>query len=260
MRKDRKYMLGGVASMLLRRLNSFFGYTEELDSPQISSDAQNLKSIFEEIYKETIVPLFKERGFRRKGQNFIRVTNDITQAANLQKSRWNHSESVRFTFNIGIYNENINKVSYNTEKSIEFPNVTDCFFQDRLGTYTHKKDFWHEITPKTDISKLKNDLSHDLQLLFQLFEDYTSLESMKSFIDNERQISPSTKIIFFMETGQKERALQLLNTLIPKSTSGTIIFPNGSSQTTNSEPKLNQYYIDRLKDLATYYSFDQNAH
>src|SRR5690606_25302029 len=49
----------------------------------------NLKNDFDEICKGTIIPFFKELGFKKKTLHFSRQINDITQCFNVQKSQWN---------------------------------------------------------------------------------------------------------------------------------------------------------------------------
>jgi len=265
-KKRHKYMLDRIASKIRGWLNIEFGHAVKLNPPIIPVNTENLKSLFEEIYKETVLPLFKKQGFKRKGQNFMRTINDVTQTVNLQKSRWNHVESLSFTFNIGVYNAEIQKVYSTIQKQIEFPNVTDSFFQDRLGTFSHKEDYWYELTPKTDKLAFINDLKYDLEtFLFEMFNQHNSWRSMEFFVTEEENYNgfnlfPYRKIIFFMEIDQTDKAIKLLQqeykeSLIPKSSILTTNFPD-NSQTKISEPSLNQRYINSLKELASHYSLD----
>ena len=144
---------------------------------------ENLKTDFDTIFKDVIIPFFKELGFKRKAQNFVRQTNDIVQCFNVQKNQWNsYFESLSFTFNFGFYNEEIRTLSWGREIPTNFPKTTDCFIQDRLGTYSHKRDHWYQLSKRADRDEVAEEVKNDLEKhLKPIFERYKSLDDLKDF-------------------------------------------------------------------------------
>ena len=150
-----------------------------------------LKIEFEEICKWTIIPFFKDFGFKRKTLNFARNTNDITQCFNVQKSQWNSFDSLKFTFNFGFYNSDVSSIMADKEIHLEFPKTYDCFIQNRLGIFSHNTDHWYTLSENIEAKKTAEQINKDLEeYLKPMFENYTSLENLKLLIDkNEKYIS-----------------------------------------------------------------------
>src|ERR1700752_3619470 len=88
---------------------------------------------FEDVMKDVISPIFKRMKFRKRNSNFNKTTNDIVQVFNVQKSQWNHSDRVSFTFNLGFFNEQLHRIARNKESVPEFIREYDCFLSERLG-------------------------------------------------------------------------------------------------------------------------------
>ena len=153
--------------------------------------ADNLKSDFDIILKGTIVPFFKKHGFKRKAQNFFRQTNDIAQCFNVQRSQWNsYHDDMSFTFNLGFYNQNIRNISWDKDDKIEFPKTTDCFIQDRLGTYSHKRDHWYVIKKTISLTQTAQQIQNDLDnFLLPLFEKYKSLNDLATLMNQNEKFT-----------------------------------------------------------------------
>lgn len=226
--------------------------------------ADNLKTDFDEIFKGIVVPFFKDLGFKRKTQHFARPTNDITQCFNVQKSQWNsYYDSLSFTFNLGFYNETIRTLSWGQEIPTDFPKTTDCFIQDRLGTY-HKRDHWYELSKRVDRNKVAEHVKSDLEkYLKPLFEDYKSLDDLKQFAEKNTGfiLSPYSHIVFLMTTNQIDKGKQLIKeqykiALTPQVTTQTINYPDGRSEVKTSKPYINQHYVDGIERLAKHYAVE----
>ena len=226
---------------------------------------ENLKTDFDEIFKGVIIPFFKELGFKRKTQHFARQTNDITQCFNVQKSQWNsYHDSLSFTFNLGFYNEEIRTLSWGQEIPTDFPKTTDCFIQDRLGTYSHKHDNWYEISKRVDRNKVAERVKSDLEkYLKPLFDDYKSLSDLKQFSERNTGylLSPYGQIVFLMMTGQIEKGKQFMKeqykiALTPQTTTLIINSPDGKSEVITSKPYINQSYVDNIERLAKHYDIE----
>jgi hypothetical protein len=224
----------------------------------------NLKTDFDEICKGTIIPFFKEFGFKRKTLHFARQINDITQCFDVQKSQWNsYHDSVTFTFNFGFYNAEISTIIGDKESQLEFPKTYDCFIQNRLGTFSHNRDHWYTLSKNIEATKTAKQIKTDLEkYLKPMFENYTSLEKLKLFLDKDEKyisstLSPYYLIAFYMLTDQLDKGRQTIKdhykkALIPQTLTDTIILPDGTRKE-KVRTNVNQYYIDGIKKLAEKY-------
>ena len=227
----------------------------------------NLKIDFDEICKGTIIPFFKEFGFKKKATHFTRKINDITQCFNIQKSQWNsYYDNVTFTFNFGFYNADISSIVADKETQNEFPKTYDCFIQNRLGTFSHKRDHWYTLSKNIDVKKTAEQIKNDLEkYLKPMFDNYTSLDTLKSLIENDKNyisptLSPYYLIAFYMLTDQREKGQKSIiehytKALKPQTVTETIIFPDGTRQE-KVKPYINHYYIDGIRKLANRYNVE----
>lgn len=228
-------------------------------------EPRNLKTDFDEIFKEAIIPFFKELGFRRKAQHFARQTNDITQCVNVQRSQWNsYLDHVSFTFNIGFFNEDVGRVSGWENNYISFPQTTDCFISDRLGHYSHGLDHWYELTTHVEKDEIMSQVKYDLNTyLSPLFEKYQSISdfAIAAEMNSRLILSPYIQIILLMMTGQTEKGALLIIeqykiALTPRASTHTTIYPDGRSGVTTSKPRINQHYTESLERLAKHYGIE----
>jgi hypothetical protein len=229
-----------------------------------SMETVDLKTHFDIICKETIIPFFKEIGFKKKSLHFSKQTNDITQCFNVQKSQWNsYNDSLMFTFNFGFYNSEITSIITDKEVQNDFPKTYDCFIQNRLGTFSHNRDHWYTIARNIDPYKTAKEIKSDLEkYLNPIFENYTSIETLKQFIEkDEKYISPTLSpyylIAFYMLTDQKEKGRKTIlehyqSALKPQTVTDTIVLPDGTRQE-KVKTYINQFYIDGIKKLADRY-------
>lgn len=236
----------------------------KLPTDKSSMEIADLKKHFDFISKETIIPFFKENGFKRKSLHFSKQTNDITQCFNVQKSQWNsYNDSVTFTFNFGFYNSDITSIITDKEVQNDFPKTYDCFIQNRLGTFSHNRDHWYTIARNIDQYKTAEQIKSDLEkYLKPIFESYTSLETLKQFIEkDERYISPTLSpyylIAFYMLTDQKEKGRRTIlehyqSAFKPQTVTNIVVLPDGTRQE-KVKTYINQYYIDGIKKLADRY-------
>lgn len=256
----------------MRLLSKLFGSKQTLNTEienklptdKSSMEIVDLKKHFDFICKETIIPFFKENNFKRKSLHFSKQTNDIVQCFNVQKSQWNsYNDSVTFTFNFGFYNSDITSIITDNEVQNDFPKTYDCFIENRLGTFSHNRDHWYTIARNIDPYKTAEQIKSDLEKnLKPIFENYTSLETLKQFIEkDEKYISPTLSpyylIAFYMLTDQKAKGCETIvehyqSALKPQTVTDTIVLPDGTRQE-KVKTYTNQYYIDGIKKLADKY-------
>lgn len=228
----------------------------------------NLKQHFDNILKLTIAPALKEMGFKKKGQHFSRQVNDIYQCFNIQKSKWNsYNESLSFTFNIGFYSELLNKILRGSGAQTDFPNTTDCFIQGRLGSISHSRDHWYELSNRIKFESVNAAVKSDIENYLNIFfNKYNSLDNLKGLVLKNAKnrtflISPISQFVFLMTTKETEFAVKELkkeykNALTPQPTTQTINYPDGGSKVYTSKPYINQSFIDSIEKYAKYYDIE----
>lgn len=225
---------------------------------------RDFKKEFDDLVKE-ISPLFKERGFKKKSNYIYKSTTELIQIFNVQKSQWNSKEDISFTFNIGFFNPEIYKVTW--DRLIpDFPKEYDCFINLRSGFITHKKDNWYNLNDKVSFDNLLSDIKIDIyNSALNLYDNHQTLLSLKELINKypELKITIMTipMFVFLMKTNSEQEALNFLNSeykeaLIPKSSISIEVYPDGRRIEKKSEPKINQNYIDSLLRIAKMYNID----
>ena len=226
---------------------------------------RNFKVEFDNLIKEIIAPAFKAIGFKKKNNNFYKSTNDLIQIFNVRKSQWNSKEDISFTFNIGFFNPDIFKKT--RDRPIpDVPKEYDCFISLRPGFITNNKDKWYELNEKVNYNKLIAEINSDLQnSTISLFNNYQTLNSIKDLVreypDLQKKMGITARFVFMMKTNSEKEAVNFLNSeyknaLIPKSSVSVINYPDGKRVETQSEPKINQAYIDSLIKISKKYNIE----
>lgn len=223
-----------------------------------------LKNDFDEICKGTIIPFFKEFGFKKKTLHFCRKINDITQCFNVQKGQWDpYHDIMTFTFNFGFYNSDISSIVEDKVIDIEFPKTYDCFIENRLGIFSHQRDHWYTISKNIDIHQTAMQIKRDLNnFLKPMFEIYTSLETLKQLINKDVKYicnagAPYKLIAFYMLTNQQEKGRKTIIehykiSLKPMTVTEIFVHRDGAQQK-KVKKYINQHYIDSIKRLADRY-------
>ena len=132
---------------------------------------------FEAVVKLHIAPLFKARGFKKKGNNFYKAFPQIGWHFNIQKSQWSSKDHISFTFNCGIFVPEIYLKNFDFEKDIPlFPNEYDCLVRERIGMLFGTHDYWYDLEASTDLEKLKTTIAeHINRYVFPFYEKHTTI-------------------------------------------------------------------------------------
>jgi hypothetical protein len=213
---------------------------------------------FDEILKNLVVPFFKELGFKKSGNGFNRKTGEITQAVNIQKSKWNDKDNVSFTFNIGFFNAEIYEDFWN--KGIpKFIREYDCQITFRLGHIIKGNDYWYELNENIEKVNLEIEIYENLNCYLKpLIEKTIDLNSLKDLIIADKNVEVTTaeiyKIKIFLKVGETEKAKDLLtkaysNALNPEDYVAKTIYPDGTEKIETSKSKVNIEYVNRLKKI-----------
>ena len=226
--------------------------------------SEHLKTDFDTICKDTIIPFFKDLGFKRQGLHFARRINDITQCFNIQRSQWNAlDDRLAFTFNFGFYNVAVDSAVDDCVVHRPFPKTDQCFLSNRLGSFSHSGDHWYTLYRCTEPGKTRQQVGSDLNThLKPLFENYTSLEQLKTFLEKHESdlgltMSALHIIGFYMATNQTEKGKALIKdvyeqSIIPQTGKVTMMLPNGK-RTEKRKTFINYHLIGQMKKLAERY-------
>lgn len=121
---------------------------------------------FDKLITETVNPILKENGFKKKGLNFFRRNAETQEIINIQKSKGNSIGQFSFYINCGIL---INEL---TSSVRELKNEAQADIRKRINDIS--KDFSEDaihIIPETNFDSLKNRITNafenDIILYFQ---------------------------------------------------------------------------------------------
>ncbi len=232
---------------------------------------EKLNSDFDAILKEIINPFFKGLKFRKKGQNYARISNDITQTFTVQKNLLTTSfDKLYFAFSFGFFNIDIYNIGRDKEMIIDFPTTDDCFIQNPLGLYSHKRDHWYELSSRIDTRNVALNVKTDLEsYLKPLFNTYKSLDELIHFTEvydrNKLFTSPYEYIAFLMLTNRREKGELLIKDYYKKAIAlkgpvKTNEFPYRQAELTNVSDSA-KLYLDNIMRLANHFkvSLEKNT-
>src|SRR6185295_16565931 len=139
------------------------------------------QQIFESILNDTLKPIFKSNSFKTPGQCFYQDAEDFKKLFQVQKSRSNTADSIKFTFNIGIFDK-IAYIEFHDGALLKNPKPNDCVINTRIGyLLPSKKDIWYIIesyASKENIEmQIKNDISLHCLPYFDKFKSKNDLLS-----------------------------------------------------------------------------------
>lgn len=122
-------------------------------------------------------------GFRIRGNHFFKRNGDIGYCVNIQNYRWNDSEQIRFTMNIGIFTGDywLQHLDFKHTGVIpNFPKEHECAIRYRIGELLpESKDKWYSINTKTSIDELWKDLEQDLtKYIVPFFSNYNKISDV----------------------------------------------------------------------------------
>ena len=130
---------------------------------------------------DKIADSFKDDDFKRRGNHFFKRNGAIGYCLNIQNDKWNNSEVIRFTLNVGIYTDSF-WLEHEDFKHIgivpPFPKEYDCAIRERIGNLLPvHNDKCYCITADTDVLKLWEEIEHDLEGYVKPFFDKYHVES-----------------------------------------------------------------------------------
>jgi hypothetical protein len=118
--------------------------------------------LIDQIIKTGPAPLLKEAGYRKLARSFHADAGGLFKVVQFQSSMWNTPDSARFTVNLNI------ALSYFHEKCMgepfpKNPGSAAPVLSQRIGyLMPEQRDFWWEVTPKSDVDGIASHLTKAL--------------------------------------------------------------------------------------------------
>jgi hypothetical protein len=127
------------------------------------------KDIVAQVVKTGIVPLLKERGFRKKGLTFHRSRGDTEQLINIQLSHGNFASEGRFYVNVGLNVLALRSLGGDGQGNVVIGGQT-IDLGLRLENLISSAPAWWEVDSTTDPSALGQELRRAIELLLQILD------------------------------------------------------------------------------------------
>ena len=174
-----------------------------------------MQDVLKQIIKDDITPLFKAKGFRKKGNNFAKNFSDFAWTVNIQSSKWNTKEAVEFTFNTGIFTDKLFGPFYKEEPP-KFSTEVNSVLRLRISELKNEPDNWYKIGLSSDLDEVKKEVQSDIQnVIFPYFEKFQTIkdviQEMKSKEEQGWYECPHFLTILYKTYGYNDEAQNRIN-------------------------------------------------
>lgn len=147
--------------MIIRKLDPSFSESiekmvSERGDPPLGPHPSKL---IDELIKDYLAPMMKDKGFRKSGANFWRDDSNVIVVLNIQKSQWNDTWEASFYVNLGVYWKAFHR-EQSTEFKSKFPREYDCTAFSRVLEPTSKN--WR-LLPNSNLGQVGNVLTETVQ-------------------------------------------------------------------------------------------------
>lgn len=181
---------------------------------------ENVKNQFQDILNNSIAPLLKTVGFRKKGLNFHARSGEIDWCFNIQKARWGCDENATswdFAINLGISTSVCQKLMYDTH--IVFPLVSQCVLRSNLKRLTNVGGDWLTLSLYQSSDEIKEWIYANLVTVFlpivkKIHRIDILRAEIESLLSSFRFPSPIQKYAFLLSIGNEDAAHNLIKGLI----------------------------------------------
>ncbi len=156
--------------MIIRRLDPSFSENIEkmLSERGDPPPGPHPSKLIDELLKDYLAPMMKDKGFRKIGANFWRDNATVIDVLNIQKSQWNDAWEASFYVNLGSYWKAFHR-DQSTEFKSKFPREYDCTAFSRVPEPSVKA--W-TLRPDSDSSQVGTILTETVQqIAFPWFEE-----------------------------------------------------------------------------------------
>ena len=149
---------------------------------------------FNQILKETLTPILKMNGFKKKGLNFYKVNAETQQIINFQKSHGNSTDHFTFYINCGILiNDLINnqrelKTESQSDIRKRIRDISEYFTEDGI-----------QLSAETDFDNLKDRISKAFQEHIVLyFKNYSTEKACISKMVNKNGLYKNQELLDYL--------------------------------------------------------------
>ena len=133
---------------------------------------------FENLVKNSVVPLAKKDGFKKQELNFYKAVNDIFIVFNFQKSQRNEQEKCGFFINLGIFSPFLHK-RLDELPMPKIPKEYDCQIRLRIRDIDQNLPNEYIISNEEELNDIRETLSDLYQKkIYPYLSGYNSLVDM----------------------------------------------------------------------------------
>lgn len=174
-----------------------------------------MQNVLKQIIKDTIAPLLKAKGFKKRGNNFAKILSDFAWVVNIQNSKWNTKEELEFTFNMGIFTDKLVGTFYEIEPP-QFPTEKYSVLRLRITDLKGIPDEWYKLDLTTDVEEIKLEIQNDIEMvIFPHFEQFQTIEDLINEMKRKEEQrwfeNPHFLTILYQAYGNKEEAQIRIN-------------------------------------------------
>lgn len=175
------------------------------------------------VVNESIQPLLKTRGFKKKGLLWNRSRDCLIDVVTLQEAKYSTEDSVVLTLNLGIFVPSFFEAVWNKPSSV-FVSEADCIVRVRLGDLIQDKphgdalDKWWTLPDAMSEESTRDDILEALKSKGIPFLD--SFDNFQTIAEHMRQVkgwqSKNPLMVIYRalaewKSGETSSALQLLD-------------------------------------------------
>ena len=163
---------------------------------------------FDYLIKEAFTRKLTPPGFKKKAGNFYLDLGELGHLINIQKSRHNTKDHIRFTINTGVFLPEFWLVYYNyhNDPVPEFPTAPDCLTTYRIGALRNGTDIWYDLLADTDEIEMTIEMEENLEEY--IFPFLASLQTKKDLLlqIDKLVLPPLGRLLVYAELNQTEAA------------------------------------------------------
>ena len=138
--------------------------------------------LIDQLTKDYLAPLMKEKGFRKSGANFWRDNENVIDVLNIQKSQWNDAWKASFYVNLGAYWKAYHR-DRGTEFKSKFPREYDCTVFSRVLEPTVKT--W-SLLPNSELDQFGSILTETVdQIALPWFDEMHSATNIRNHLKRQ---------------------------------------------------------------------------
>ncbi len=180
------------------------------------------EQIFDFLVSKIIWPYFKQRGYKKIGNNIRFYDNSgWGKMVNFQKSMYYNKEDIHFTINTGLYLAEAEQFHCKKQSFDKFQESM-CMVRKRVGYLSNeKKDLWFDINNSIDRTILTSQIErYFIHYIIPYLDGINSRDDiLQCFLKGHRSEYIAAQIETLFANGYKHLARQQLQTELDKATS-----------------------------------------